>query len=591
MKHPLSLLLTTLVVLLVGCGGGGGSSSSAPPVTNVPNTKPPTCSTGQVLRGGVCVTPTPTPTPPPTCPTGQVLQGGTCVTPTPTACEYGEVRISGICRKYTIPEQQERALNHYVPGVWAIAQNATTKTLVNNTSKGITWNMFEEPGSDHEEEMRCYASFILSGFYDYEDDGCLDASNNYFTVFDDTQSGANLPKTIFSGYSAATIVSWAVGFDCSSILADANVDFSDGAAIVHSLNNTYSTNSFHQFGGCSEDKARVIKNIADNSHNILLFSSTDDDFGTKCDDDIASVCVLFDENITLWLIEMENDGKFSDLTALMRKHKIDTNSRGNSYGATVGGALALMVSRVLDLDKGEQALTVIKSCAVPKTGFNALGVVSLECLFDSEGNLKTYSGITTPMSSTASAFRSLTIPGGVGRIRMYDSYGRTYNVSFSHRTHFSASMPDIWSKKRIGDSPMFHSLSSSGQNRLTYSLGMDVGDFFFQYFHKYGSNNFFGSYAKGIKQNGLAAGLNKGPLTLAVVVEKRKGEQNIFELEGVTHSALIRLSKQFGGVEAAVQGYCSAFEGGFLVYGREKYSIGKGENDCLFKATLRKTFF
>ena len=358
------------------------------------------------------------------------------------------------------------------------------KLMVNNTSKGVTWNMFEHPGSDHEEAMRCYASFILSGFYDYENDGCLSASNNYFTVSDDMHRiDANNAINLFNGYSTATIVSWAVGFDCTTIFGSSSVDFSDGAAIVHSLTNTYSTNSFHLFSGCSESKARVIKNIEDNSHNILLFSSTHDSFGTKCDDDIASVCVLFDENITLWLRTLDNDGKFTDLTALMRKHKINTNSRGNSYGATVGGALALMVSRVLDLDKGEQALTVIKSCAVPKTGFNALGVVSLECLFDSEGNLKTYSGITTPMSSTASAFRSLTVPGGVGRIRMYDSYGRTYNVSFSHRTHFSASMPDIWSKKRIGDSPMFHNLSSSGQNRLTYSLGMDVGDFFFQYFH------------------------------------------------------------------------------------------------------------
>ena len=74
-------------------------------------------------------------------------------------------------------------------------------------------------------------------------------------------------------------------------------------------------------------------------------------------------------------------------------------------------------------------------------------------------------------------------------------------------------------------------------------------------------------------------------------LKKEKANKIYLNLRGVTHSALIRLSKQFGGVEAAVQGYCSAFERGFLVYGREKYSIGKGENDCLFKATLRKTFF
>ena len=70
-------------------------------------------------RNGTCVTPTPT------CSPGQILQNGVCVTP--TACAYGEVRINGTCRKYTLQEQQERALNHYVPGVWAIAQNATTK--------------------------------------------------------------------------------------------------------------------------------------------------------------------------------------------------------------------------------------------------------------------------------------------------------------------------------------------------------------------------------------------------------------------------------------------------------------------------------
>lgn len=70
----MALGFAALTATLAACGGGGGGSTP----TAVTPTPTPTCTAPQVLQGGVCVTPTPTPV---TCTAPQVLQNGVCVTP------------------------------------------------------------------------------------------------------------------------------------------------------------------------------------------------------------------------------------------------------------------------------------------------------------------------------------------------------------------------------------------------------------------------------------------------------------------------------------------------------------------------------
>lgn len=80
--------LTQQTVYIVGAPGGNVASVTIAPPSGgcTPPPPPPTCSTGQTLVGGQCVTET--------CPSGQTLVGGQCVTPT---CATGQTMVGGVC--------------------------------------------------------------------------------------------------------------------------------------------------------------------------------------------------------------------------------------------------------------------------------------------------------------------------------------------------------------------------------------------------------------------------------------------------------------------------------------------------------------
>jgi hypothetical protein len=80
--------LTQQTVYVIGAPNGNIASVNIVPPTGgcQPPPPPPTCSAGQTLINGVCVTPT--------CPSGQTLVGGVCTTP---SCASGQTLVNGVC--------------------------------------------------------------------------------------------------------------------------------------------------------------------------------------------------------------------------------------------------------------------------------------------------------------------------------------------------------------------------------------------------------------------------------------------------------------------------------------------------------------
>ena len=80
--------LTGQTVYVIGAPSGNVASVTivAPTGGCTPPPPPPTCTGGQTLVDGVCVTPT--------CPSGQTMVGGVCTTP---SCASSQTMVNGVC--------------------------------------------------------------------------------------------------------------------------------------------------------------------------------------------------------------------------------------------------------------------------------------------------------------------------------------------------------------------------------------------------------------------------------------------------------------------------------------------------------------
>ena len=549
-------------------------------VAKVPEDPLVVCEDSEELVNGVCVAKVPE-NPVVVCEDSEELVGGVCVAKmaVPTSCPINEKIIDGACAE--IPQEELLALwsDYFVEGLSFLATSSVAKHITDASRSAVKHHMYETFDTDHESEMRCFASGVYALYYDYETDGCLERTNTFFTVVDtsyDARDSVKGQKVLYKAAEASTVVSMAIRFDGTSVISEDDVDMSNGAALTLATDNgAVNTNPFSFL---TEDEQAIAQaNIEDNPHNILFLASTDTSYGMQCDG-IESVCVRFNEDLG-GAVDTDYLGH-ETFASFFSQRGVDNASRGTSYGATIGGVLALMASRLFGLTRGEQALTLIKSCAVPKAGVTGLGVVSFSCLFDSEGTLKSYSDITNTtisMSELVSTFGSLALPGDIPRIRVYDQFNRSYSVRFDTlEARFVSGAPETFGKKVRVLKSFNYGIEGRG---LTHSFGFKNGDFFTHGFLSLGSD-FFGFKPDGaVRKRGLSVGYQKGLVTLALVNDTRRMRHRGLKAEGESLSFLFDFAFKGEKLETGFNLYISEFQKGSLFFGDTDYRISSGKKD------------
>ena len=553
-------------------------------------------------------------------------------------------------------------VDHFVPGLGSVSKElfeSKTETVSYKIFESVDDDGDPLDFDSHEVAMRCFASSLLTVLRDSV--GCLDRENDYFTVLDDSAMlGSGMDQgtvnnhniiynsqayyTIFEGKwreykkildehpnPEAVIISTASGFSDTSFFSSKDTDFENGPAIISATDNVYvkfedalkrfeSSTVAGERGGCYSRvlderyscKEELLDNLKNHSDKIMIVTgiSYNDFFqcsdfyakqeGTSTIDTVSDdltlvqkVCVRFPDSI-----RRVSDGPYDYF--FETGEVFSGAKRGTSFGATGAGVLAYVVSRVLGLQTGAQALTVIKSCAVPNETYypGELGVVDVECLFKDDGSLKScdnqdfklnVSSNCMDIEETVSVLGSMVLPGDISKLEMTDRYGRNFDVRVKlGGINFQHNFERPWLReKKVPSVPLVYGLSG-GDRVLVNSFSFGEGSLGFS--HTFGvEDDFFGFKTDSfVKHRGYRFVSKYKGLNLSFLRDFRVTRYRGSEIEGMSDALIFSFKKNLGGRSfLSLETSFSEFKEGKLHLGDSSYRIQTGAKD----SSLRMSFF